>query len=276
MFMNNARQEPSMELINGQANDTSIITTPATSDVQLIQPIRATLLSSNGYATLEQVANSVTPQGTATHKVFSHYDVIQKEHEILARHKVGVTNGRYALTDDGMRFYWTERVDLGFPGGAFTIGGRNSHDKSFPLQLVGGLYVFICENGVCDGSYKSIMRKHTKNANLNESLVLGIDEILSRYEPMAAGIQRWRNTQISDQEAKVAICDAYAAKQADLPLHLMRPTYEHYFNPQYEEFMARNAWSLQNAFTSAIKVLDPIPQQKAQAAIGEFFRNKKF
>src|SRR5689334_22175092 len=118
-----------MELINGHDHEHP-------NDLQLIQPVQATLLTSNGYVTLEQLANIVTPQGTTTHKPISHYDIIKKEHEILSRHKIGVTNGRYALSNDNMRFYWTERVDLGFPGGAFTIGGRNSHDMSFSLQLV--------------------------------------------------------------------------------------------------------------------------------------------
>ena len=33
-----------------------------------------------------------------------------------------------------------------------------------------------------------------------------------------------------------------------------------YFEPQYEEFSPRTMWSLSNAFTSAFKNLDPIPQ----------------
>jgi hypothetical protein len=44
--------------------------------------------------------------------------------------------------------------------------------------------------------------------------------------------------------------------------------------PKYEEFLPRTVWSLQNAFTSAINVLDPISRQKAQAAIGEYFRGR--
>jgi hypothetical protein len=42
-----------------------------------------------------------------------------------------------------------------------------------------------------------------------------------------------------------------------------------YFEPKYEEFRPRTIWSLSNAFTSAFK-LDPIPQFKATAKLGEF------
>jgi hypothetical protein len=41
------------------------------------------------------------------------------------------------------------------------------------------------------------------------------------------------------------------------------------FEPKYEEFRPRTIWSLSNAFTSAFKELDPIPQFKA-TKLGEF------
>jgi len=43
-----------------------------------------------------------------------------------------------------------------------------------------------------------------------------------------------------------------------------------YFQPKYGEFRPRTIWSLSNAFTSAFKELDPIPQFKATAKLGEF------
>lgn len=46
--------------------------------------------------------------------------------------------------------------------------------------------------------------------------------------------------------------------------------HDHYFGPQYEEFKPRTIWSLSNAFTSAFKELDPIPQFKATAKLAGF------
>ena len=40
--------------------------------------------------------------------------------------------------------------------------------------------------------------------------------------------------------------------------------------PKYEEFRPRAIWSLSNAFTSAFNELDPIPQFKSTAKLGEF------
>jgi len=45
-------------------------------------------------------------------------------------------------------------------------------------------------------------------------------------------------------------------------------------NPQYDEFKARTIWSLSNAFTSAFKELDPIPQFKATAKLAGFIEGR--
>jgi hypothetical protein len=47
-------------------------------------------------------------------------------------------------------------------------------------------------------------------------------------------------------------------------------TYISYFEPKCEEFRPRTIWSLSNAFTSAFKELDPIPQFKTTAKLSEF------
>ena len=52
--------------------------------------------------------------------------------------------------------------------------------------------------------------------------------------------------------------------------HLARSVHDLYFEPKYEEFRPRTIWSLSNAFTSAFKELDPIPQFRATAKLGEF------
>jgi hypothetical protein len=56
----------------------------------------------------------------------------------------------------------------------------------------------------------------------------------------------------------------------------MAATESHYdrFEPKYEEFRSRTIWSLSNAFTSAFKELDPIPQFKATAKLGEFLETR--
>jgi hypothetical protein len=63
---------------------------------------------------------------------------------------------------------------------------------------------------------------------------------------------------------------AFIEGDLEIPRHLARRVHELYFTPQLQEFESRTMWSLSNAFTSAFKELDPIPQFRATAKLGRF------
>lgn len=75
---------------------------------------------------------------------------------------------------------------------------------------------------------------------------------------------------MSAEDAKLTIYRAFIEGDLDVPRHLARRVHELYFSPLHPEFEPRTMWSLSNAFTSAFKELDPIPQFKATAKLGEF------
>lgn len=115
------------------------------------------------------------------------------------------------------------------------------------------------------------MRKHTKNMNLIDAVTLGIDRIQRGWEPLIAQAKTWQDRQLSDAAAKLFIYEAFIEGGLDIPKHLARPVHDAYFNPPYPDFAPRNLWSLANAFTHAAKLLEPIPQFRTQASIGQFF-----
>ena len=75
---------------------------------------------------------------------------------------------------------------------------------------------------------------------------------------------------MAEVTAKEVIYEAFIEGRLEAPKHLARSVHDLYFEPKYEEFRPRTIWSLSNAFTSAFKELDPIPQFKATAKLGEF------
>jgi hypothetical protein len=79
---------------------------------------------------------------------------------------------------------------------------------------------------------------------------------------------------ISDVTAKVAIYDAFVEGKLEAPKHFARNVHDLRFEPKYEEFRPRTVWSLSDAFTSAFKELDPVPQFKATAKLGEFLETR--
>jgi len=90
------------------------------------------------------------------------------------------------------------------------------------------------------------------------------------FEPMRKQVEAWQRSELTDVTAKVVIYEAFVEGQLEAPKHLARAVHDLYFEPKCEEFRSRTIWSLSNAFTSALKELDPIPQFKATAKLGEF------
>ncbi len=87
---------------------------------------------------------------------------------------------------------------------------------------------------------------------------------------MRKQVGAWKGTGLADVTAKLVIYRAFVEGELDVPKHLARRVHDVYFNPQVQEFAPRTKWSLSNAFTSAFKELDPIPQFRATAKLASF------
>src|SRR3989337_2211258 len=94
------------------------------------------------------------------------------------------------------------------------------------------------------------------------------------FEPMRKQVEAWQKSELTDVTARIIIYQAFIESELDVPKHLARRVHDFYFEPQYDEFRPRTMWSLSNAFTSAFKELDPIPQFKATAKLGGFLETR--
>ncbi len=120
------------------------------------------------------------------------------------------------------------------------------------------------------GVFTPVLAKHTKSFNLVDTLSVGVDRIQRNFEPMQRQVESWRQTQITDAQAKLIFYSALVDGKLDAPKSLLPDVHRLYFEPEYPEFSQRTMWSLSNAFTSAFKKLDPVPQFKATAKLGGF------
>jgi hypothetical protein len=112
--------------------------------------------------------------------------------------------------------------------------------------------------------------KHSKSFSLIDCISVGVDRMQRNFEPMRKQVEAWERSELTDVTAKVVLYEAFVEGKLEAPKHLGRAVHGLYFEPRYEEFRSRTIWSLSNAFTSAFRDLDPIPQFKATAKLGEF------
>ena len=96
----------------------------------------------------------------------------------------------------------------------------------------------------------------------------------TEFRKMRKQVEAWQQSELADITAKVVIYEAFIESKLEAPKHLARAVHDLYFEPKYEEVRPRTIWSLSNAFTSAFKELDPIPQFKAK--LGEFLESQSF
>lgn len=223
--------------------------------------------------TRDQLATIPTPEGTDTHHPVPHIQIVTSLVETLAFRNIAVVRDEYAVSEDGMKLFGVLELQQGFAGCRFALGLRNSNDKSMRLALTVGYRVFVCDNMAFHGDFTPVLAKHSKRFNLQDALSIGVDRMQRNFEPMQRQVEEWREKQISDAEAKLVIYRAFVEDQLDAPKHLARAVHDLYFNPQHEYFASRTIWSLSNAFTSAFKTLDPIPQFKATAKLGAFLQS---
>lgn len=217
-----------------------------------------------------QLAEIPTPAGTETHHPVPHIEIINSLLETLAFRHINVVRDEYAVSQDGMKLFGVAELEATFDGCRFSIGIRNANDKSMRLALTVGYRVFVCDNLAFHGDFTPVLAKHSKHFNLLDALAVGVDRMQRNFEPMRRQVQAWKETQLTDSQAKLVIYRAFVEEQLDAPKHLVKDVHRLYFDPQHEEFTPRTLWSLSNAFTSAFKALDPIPQFKATAKLGAF------
>ena len=123
---------------------------------------------------------------------------------------------------------------------------------------------------IATGVFTPVLAKHSKSFSLIDCISVGVDRMQRNFEPMRKQVEAWQRSELTDVTAKVVIYEAFVEGRLEASKHLARTVHDQYFEPRYEEFRPRTIWSLSNAFTSAFKELDPIPQFKATAKLGGF------
>jgi hypothetical protein len=81
-------------------------------------------------------------------------------------------------------------------------------------------------------------------------------------------VELWQKTSITDDDARLAMFWAFVGDGIQAPTRLIKRVNQLYFED--DRFPAGTFWRLSNAFTSALKELDPIPQFQATARVGRF------
>jgi hypothetical protein len=228
------------------------------------------------YRTREQLLDLPTPEPTDTWRPVAHHELVSRLIEDLDRRNIKVTREQYAVGGVnyaklfGVIDLASEDTEIGN-----SLGLRTANDKTMKAEIITASRVFVCDNMAFSGSDGSILlsRKHTKNFDVSAVVPPAIDMYLEKSGAWRADINRMREFSLTDSYAKELVYDAFMDHKSEIRLHLIIDVNRLYFydEEQRAKFEDRSLWSLNNAFTEAVKKLKALRQQRVGVEIGRYF-----
>lgn len=219
--------------------------------------------------TRDFLATLPIPESTATFKPIHHATLVSEIMDSLWYRRMAVVRDEYAVSDDGMKMFGLIELDLEYKGVRFAIGLRNANDRSMRVAMVAGYKVTVCSNMMLQGDFQPMLAKHSKNFELRDALSIACDRVQRNFGSLHQEITSKQEREINPSFARELCYKAFT--DGRFPISLMRTVHQEYFErPSYQEFEKPTLWSLENAFTTAFKKLQPVQQFQATAKLGKF------
>jgi hypothetical protein len=226
------------------------------------------------YVEFPELRNLPIPETTSTFKPVPFYDLVTKVMDGLHDRRMRIVDERFIISQDGMKLFGLLELEQEYDGVRFAVGLRSSNDKSMKLALACGYKVICCSNGMLSGDFMPLAVKHSVNLDIDDALALGIDRIRRRFGNVSSEIANKKARELSDGQAEHIVYQAFTAGK--FPISMFRTVHKEYFvEPSYKEFEPRNLFSLENAFTSAFKKLQPMQQFEATSRLAKFLLEHK-
>jgi hypothetical protein len=200
------------------------------------------------------VARVSTPQPTQTWQPIPHVSLLEEVESALRSTGLKIGNQVHSLNADGNRYFGLTEVHG--PGDArdyaLVLGLRNSHDKTFPVGLVAGASVFVCDNLSFSGEVR-LTRKHTVHLqrDLPQLVAGGVGKLMQLWNHQGQRIDTYKNYRMRDKTALdlvIRASDVGACTNRMIPAII-----KEWREPSHPEFKDRTGWSLFNAFTEVLK-----------------------
>lgn len=192
------------------------------------------------------------PAATATWFPVKHATVVDTVQQSLAAAGFAVRRATFGLARDNHRMFATLDLtsELAF-GVSLAVGVRNSTDKSFPIGFCAGSRTFVCDN-LAFRSELTITKKHTRNGRVRfeGEIARGIATLTAFRQHEAERVIALHECDMTDQAAEALMLRSF--EQGIVSHRLLPKVIQEWRKPSFEAFAPRTAWSVLNAFTTAL------------------------
>jgi hypothetical protein len=120
-----------------------------------------------------------------------------------------IVRSEYTLAREGMQMFAVWDLNTGNDDLCWSIGIRNSMNKSLALGITAGTRVFICENLAFDGEFVEF-RRHTKGLDQDELEFLAyrsVKKMIGRLTEFQAWHESLKRYDLSETDAKILLVE---------------------------------------------------------------------
>lgn len=192
------------------------------------------------------------PPPTETWFPVKHAAVIETVKGSLTDAGFVITKSRFGLSRGDARMFATLVLESALGCGvSLAVGVRNSIDKSFPLGFCAGSSVFVCDN-LAFRSELLVKRKHTRfGAQRFQGEISRAVRTLDAFKTHETNrVKALQLADLSDQQAESLMLRSF--EQGIVSHRVLPKVIGEWRKPSFDDFETRDAWSLINAFTTAL------------------------
>jgi hypothetical protein len=168
----------------------------------------ATLMGINNVTESEVFSVPAVPFTRTFHPVH-HRDVITAVQESVQAVGLDIVKSEYVLAQNGQRMFGVYDLNQGTSELSWSIGIRNSMNKSMSLEITAGTRVFVCDNLCFSGDYLTF-RLHTSGLDIDELTFLAYRS-MRQVITMLKAFQRWheglKNYPLTETDAKILLVE---------------------------------------------------------------------
>ena len=208
----------------------------------------ATLIGNNRVTEAEILQVPEVPF-TRTFRPVHHKQVIDAIRTGINAVGLEIIDTEYVLAREGMQMFGVWNLATGNDELCWSVGIRNSMDKSMALGITAGTRVFVCSNLAFDGEFVAL-RKHTKGLTLEELEFMAYRAIrclvgrLTKFQAWHEGLKQY---ELAEADAKVLLVELIT--KSVFPASWFPRFYDLYFRGAYDNTL----WGVHETATNMLK-----------------------
>lgn len=202
-------------------------------------------------ATYEQLLQVKLPTTTSTYEPIPHHEIVDTVLSTAQDSGLTIKRSQFGLNKPGTRMFGV--IDLeqtSHPDYRWSIGFRNSHDKSMSAGICAGSRVTVCDNMAFSGEF-SFTKRHLPRNGFLQYVQQSFVSLPQHLENLQKNLQRLKLEGLSEDEARLIVFGA--AEKGMIASSEVLPIWSEFLEPSHPEFAEPTRFNLLMAFTENAK-----------------------